>query len=328
MRLISIVIPVYKVEKYLEKCLDSCINQDLSSNQYEIIVINDGSPDNSLSIAKKYEEKYSHIHVYSQENSGLSIARNKGLSYAKGKFVWFVDSDDCIRENCLKEIVEQCDRENLDLLAICGARVISGSEVRRFSYTDLTVISGIMVLNQRRNIPYPVQFSIFKRAFLLEHNLSFYPGVYHEDTEFSPRAYFYAKRVGFTNDILYLTTINPNSITRTVNPKKSFDYIKVAISIHGFANDKTKRLCEQFFHNHISLLINNALANIIQSDSKENVSIIKQFSKCLHDNRYLLVHLCRSSKLKYKIEGVLFSLFPHYIVNIYKLLVISVRKRT
>lgn len=321
MLLISIVIPVYNVEKYLSDCLDSCVKQNLGYNQYEIIIINDGSPDNSLGIAKEYEKKYSHIHVFSQDNSGLSVTRNNGLKLAKGKYVWFVDSDDRIRENCLKEIVDKCEEDNLDLLAICGARVIDGIEDRRFSYTDLSITSGIEVLNKKETIPFPVQFSVFRRQFLLENRLNFYPGIFHEDAEFSPRAYFYAKRVGFINDILYLTTINPNSITRTVNYKKSYDCIRVALSIHKFMEDIARGKCKVFFHNHISLMINNALANILLYNSDDRNVIKEQFSDYLSANRFLFTHLHKSSILKYRFEAILFSLFPYHVVSIYKSLV-------
>lgn len=321
MLLISIVIPVYKVEEYLSDCLHSCVKQNLDYNQYEIIIINDGSPDNSLGIAKEYENKYSHIHVFSQENSGLSVTRNNGLKLAKGKYVWFVDSDDRIRENCLKEIVEKCEEDNLDLLAICGARVIDGIEHRRFSYTDFSLVSGIEVLNKNGKIPFPVQFSIFRRQFLIENRLNFYPGIFHEDAEFSPRAYFYAKRVGFSNDIFYLTTINPNSITRSVNYKKSFDCIRVALSIHKFMNDIARGECEIFFHNHISLMINNALANILLYNLVDRDDILKQFSDYLFSNRYLFAHLHKSSISKYKFEAILFSLFPNHVVSVYKFLI-------
>src|SRR5690554_3713943 len=131
---ISLIIPVYNVEKYLEKCLNSCMNQDISEEEYEIIIVNDGTKDSSLSIALKFEQKYKNIKVYSQENQGLSAARNKGLSLAKGEYVWFIDSDDWIKENCLKSITDKCFKENLDALAIAAANVIDGKNERRFNF--------------------------------------------------------------------------------------------------------------------------------------------------------------------------------------------------
>lgn len=89
----SIIIPVYNTEKYLRECIQSCINQDVDSNDYEIICINDGSKDQSLSILKEYELNYKNVTVIEQQNSGVSVARNKGISAASGDYIWFVDSD-------------------------------------------------------------------------------------------------------------------------------------------------------------------------------------------------------------------------------------------
>lgn len=315
--ILSIVIPMYNVELYVEKCLLSCVRQDIPYSDYEIIVINDGSIDNSLKIAEGVACQYKNIKIFSQSNSGLSVARNVGLQHASGKYVWFVDSDDRIRENCLSQVIGQCEKQNLDILAIVAANLIENKEIRRFQYLDSNVISGTEVLN-KNVMKHCVPFSIYRREFLLEHKLSFFPGIFHEDSEFSPRAYFYAKRIGFTNNILYLVNINPNSITRSINYKKSFDILKVAISIHHF--QKENLIDNRFFHNHISLIINNALSNFIKpTDNKEQQSEAKiKFIKELYKNRYLFMHLRKSSVLKYKIEGYLFTLFPNNAMLIYR----------
>ena len=97
--ILSIIIPVYNVEKYVEKCIRSCENQDIPKENYEVIVVNDGSPDGSLAIVERLANEFSNIKVINQENKGLSMARNTGLEAAKGEYVWFVDSDDWIEEN-------------------------------------------------------------------------------------------------------------------------------------------------------------------------------------------------------------------------------------
>ena len=102
---ISLIVPVYNVEKYIEKCLLSCLKQDIPQSDYEIIVVNDGSPDSSLAIAERIAAAATNIIIVSQKNGGLSAARNTGLKIAKGDYIWFIDSDDTIKENCLKSIV-------------------------------------------------------------------------------------------------------------------------------------------------------------------------------------------------------------------------------
>lgn len=318
---LSIIIPMYNVELYIEDCLLSCLKQNISASEYEIIVVNDGSPDGSLAIAERVASTASNIRIVSQPNGGLSAARNTGVKHAKGDYLWFVDGDDCIREDCLKSLVEQCERDNLDMLAIAAANVIDGCEVRRFSYTNLSVVSGGEVLD-RGGMQHCVPFTIYRCEFFLQNHLEFYPGIFHEDSEFSPRSYYYAKRVGFTNDVVYLVTINPNSITRTVNYKKSFDCLKVAMSIHDFSLNIAKGEHATFYHNHIALLINNAMSNFLipVDDEEKRKHAELKFTKELFANKWLIKHLHSSSILKYRMEGILFSLFPQHTVKIYRML--------
>lgn len=318
---LSIIIPMYNVELYIEDCLLSCLKQNISASEYEIIVVNDGSPDGSLAIAERVASTAGNIRIVSQPNGGLSAARNTGVKHAKGDYLWFVDGDDRIREDCLKSLVEQCERENLDMLAISAANIIDGCEVRRFSYTNLSVVSGGELL-ERGGMQHCVPFTIYRREFFLQHQLEFYLGIFHEDSEFSPRSYYYAERVGFTNAVVYLVTINPNSITRTVNYKKSFDCLKVARSIHDFSLNVAKGEHAIFYHHHIALMINNAMANFLipVDDEEKRKHAELEFAKELLENKWLIKHLRSSSILKYRIEGFLFSLFPQHTVKIYRML--------
>lgn len=164
---ISLIIPVYNVEQYLEQCLNSCLNQDLPIDDFEIIVINDGSKDNSLSIANEFEQKYRNIKVYSQVNQGLSTARNKGLSLAKGEYVWFIDSDDWIKSQSLRKITDLCIENSLDALSISAANVIGDSIERRSNYKSNDIFNGKDVLKMGViNVCAP--FTIYKRDYLIE----------------------------------------------------------------------------------------------------------------------------------------------------------------
>lgn len=112
---LSMIIPVYNTEKYLEECLNSCLSQDLPCTDYEIICVNDGSKDRSLEILCEYQTRHESIIVIDQPNAGVSATRNAGLEIARGNYVWFIDADDFIRENCLKRLQDcvnetDCDR--------------------------------------------------------------------------------------------------------------------------------------------------------------------------------------------------------------------------
>lgn len=115
MILLSIIIPVFNVEKYLSKCLDSILLQDV--NKYEIILVNDGSTDSSAKICDQYASKYSCVKVFHSKNEGVSVARNKGIKYAVGRYVWFVDSDDYI-SNCLAGVLNQLLEYSPDILLV------------------------------------------------------------------------------------------------------------------------------------------------------------------------------------------------------------------
>lgn len=312
MIILSIIIPVYNVALFVERCILSCFNQDIRSNDYEIIVVNDGSTDNSLNIVNKVAHGTSNVHVFSQPNAGLSAARNKGMREATGKYYMFIDSDDWIADNSLGRIIHKLKEENPDALAICAADVINGEIRRRQSYPNETPLTGRELL--RRGVQPCAPFAIWSADFFKRNKLAFYEGIYHEDSELTPRAYYLAEKVSFTNDIVYFVYQNPNSITRSAIPKKSFDIVNVVCPhLSEFSNSVEKEY-QVVFDNIISTYINNALAYIINTDNNN----YQMLNTAMYKERELFKHLRKSSLLKYKIEALLFSIFPKRYVEIYK----------
>ena len=116
--IISLIAPAYNVEKYIEACVHSCENQDLPRDSYEIIIVNDGSTDSTYSTIERLSGVYENIRIVTQKNQGLSVARNNGFKLARGKYVWFIDSDDCISSNCLGKCLEIMERDDLDALVV------------------------------------------------------------------------------------------------------------------------------------------------------------------------------------------------------------------
>ena len=131
---LSIIVPVYNVADYLAKCLDSLLAQDLPQNEYEIIVVNDGSTDNSVDIAQQYADKYANITLINQANQGLSGARNTGIKQAKGDYIQFVDSDDYLEDNVLGGLMKQVENDDLDVLRFKyqNVRINAGGEYEIF----------------------------------------------------------------------------------------------------------------------------------------------------------------------------------------------------
>jgi len=309
---LSIIIPVYNVEKYLEKCLVSCAQQDCCTDSYEIIVVNDGTKDNSLAIAEDVARRYDNIYITSQLNAGLSEARNKGLSLARGEYVWFVDSDDWIDTNCLTDIMKYLT--GIDVLAMGCRFIINGKPSTEYKVSDENAISGKMLLVS--GIIRPAQFYVYKRSFLDEHGLRFMPGVYHEDFEFTPRMLYFADNMKVYKGIVYNYLIREGSIMQTVSPKRSFDYVKVVVALSVFTAAHVDKRFKLYFNNLISMALNNSLFNALKMNAVDR----KLLSEVFYDSRFLFPALINSSSAKYKIEGHLFSLFPRYCLGIYSVL--------
>ena len=305
---LSIIIPMYNVELYIEKCLLSCLNQGIPHTDYEIIVVNDGSPDGSLGIAERIAATVDNVFVVSQENGGLSAARNKGLSLAKGEYVWFVDSDDWIEANCLASIIELCD--GVDFIAISFNKVWSNrQEYYHVSKADY----GKELL--KKSIQQPAQFYILRREFLRANNLQFMEGVFHEDMEFTPRMAYKANRIHTMQDCVYNYLKRENSIMTTPNPKRAFDLIKVMNSLYEFKRATVVSEDWYVYEDLISLGFNNAL-HVISQTSVQNQ---RCWLKILGNNRHLLNVLFKSSKAKYKVQGIIFQIIPLYLlIKVYR----------
>ena len=305
---------MYNASISIEKCLVSTQRQDIPTDDYEVIVINDGSTDDSYSVANELAVRYVNIHIYSQPNGGLSVARNAGLDRASGDYIMFLDSDDWIADNCLKKIVITCMKKRLDILRICAANVVDGNVHRRFSLEENTIENGIAYL--KRGIAPCAPFSIYSRDFLNNHLLRFFPGIYHEDNEFTPRAYYLAERVAGDNDIVYYVYQTQGSITRSVNVKKPLDVTIVMQHLDVFCQKYVKVEDKQIFHRIIAGDMNSALHQTLIMNKEER----KKVNDAFYEIRHLFIHARKTRKWDYHIAGWLFTLFPHHVVEVYNFL--------
>lgn len=308
---ISLIVPAYNVERYIAKCIESCLKQDMSPDEYEIIVINDGSTDDTLTIAQKTLKDVANSRILSQNNMGLSMARNNGLKEAHGEFVWFVDSDDYLFENCLKKIYETAYGH--DVLCLSYMRIYEDNNNRQPFIVNIGDSKTGQEYLSTGEFWHPAQLYVYSRSFLLDNNLSFLAGIYHEDTEFTPRMLFYASSICSLEAPVYYFLKRSNSITTTVNPKRSRDMIVVANSLNQFFERVENKKVSHSINNIISLVLNNALHELENQDLKD----VALFGEMIDENKHLFANLIKSSILKYKIEGILFYLFPSKTVKIY-----------
>lgn len=220
---LSIIIPVYNTEEYLPRCLNSCLEQDLPANEYEIIAINDGSSDNSLQILNAYALKYPNIRVINQENRGLGATRNRGLNLAIGEYIWFVDSDDWVLENCLLDIYENC--KDVDIL----------ETDRAYLYKDHVVYINIAKWTG-------VPGYIFNREFLIKNKLIFRENIYFEDSEFTPRVLYLSNKTVLYKKAIYYYYQRTGSIVHSESKKHCTDLILIIKSLYTFIIKHTDNL--------------------------------------------------------------------------------------
>ena len=220
MKDISIIVPAYNAEKYLEKCLESLVNQ--TKKNIEIIVINDGSTDDTEKIILEFKERYPEmIKYFFQENSGQSVARNVGIEMAEGKYIAFVDSDDYVSERMFEILYNKAIEKNFDIVAsdvnsIYPKKNVEVSSGIRFESVDLTRNEKSELL---RNMYAVVWNKIYKKELLEKKKILFEPDLWFEDVLFLYELIPYIKSIGFVEDILYQYVQRENSVTYTYSDK-------------------------------------------------------------------------------------------------------------
>lgn len=279
---VSVIVPVYNVEDYLGECLDSLITQTLSD--IEIICINDGSTDNSLEILTNYSKRDSRIKIITQENKGLSSARNRGFEFINGKYTYFIDSDDILKSDALEKLYNlACDKKT-DFIIF---KLINfDSETKEFSKNDYFEAKKLAkrvenkVFNYKDIIdivfstPVSTPGNFYKSEFVK--NFRFIENKIFEDNLFFAECIFNAKRVYFLNQHLYYRRIRPDSITTT--PTKNY-VDRIYISNRIF--DLTKKLnlfedCKKQLYNKKINLAYNYLFELEGEDREYFFSEVKK----------------------------------------------------
>ncbi len=227
---VSVIVPVYNVYEYIDKCLDSLVHQTLKD--MEIIVVNDGSPDDSESIIKKYEKKYKSIKYVVKKNGGLSDARNFGLKYATGKYISFVDSDDYLELDGLEKMYNKAKEKDYDMVVSDIDYIYPDKSLRVSS----SVIEDKSLKENMITIFPAVCNKIFKRE-LFDYNIRFKKDIWFEDVEFLYRLYPYIKSIGVINDSYYQYVQREGSQTNVIN-RKLYDYIDNFNGIIDFYKEK------------------------------------------------------------------------------------------
>ncbi len=230
----SIVVPMYNVEKYIEKCILSIINQ--TYNNFELLIVNDGSTDSSADIINNIKDK--RIKVLNKKNGGLSDARNYGVKYSTGDYIWFVDGDDYIKEDSLEIINKKLSNEKCDLLIFKYYRVKDNKEFKNKElYYGFHDKRKILLCSKS-----PIACAkIFSREFYLKNKFEFKKGVYYEDLEIVPYIMSLTDKICYIDDYLYYYVIRNNSIMNNniFNIKKDDKFYVIDSLFSRFKNNNT-----------------------------------------------------------------------------------------
>ena len=229
--LFSIIIPVYKVEKYIVDCLESVRKQTFTD--FEVIMVNDGSPDESPRICDRYARQDNRFQVIHKENGGLSSARNVGITHAKGDYIVFLDSDDLISDDALEKlsgfVTNKEDVVVTELLNVedpnhfdCPATLYTApSNLKQNEYLPF-------ILKCKPNVQASVQY-IVRRELFVKYRIHFEEGFYHEDNVYTPWLLSRAENFSFYTGVWYIRRFGrPDSITGTKNVKRVLDVIQLS----------------------------------------------------------------------------------------------------
>lgn len=223
MEKISIIAPVYQVEKYIGQCIESVINQTFKN--FELILIDDGSKDKSGNICDEYAKRDKRIHVVHTENKGAASARNKGLDLATGKYIAFVDGDDYLAENMLDKLYKVITQENCDVV-VCDFLNLHANSDKDFSLQlSDSKVSGREILSHLKNQKnYGVWTIVWNKLYKKEilKDLRFPEGKYFEDEIFSDQLYLICNEVQVISDVLYYHRVLETS---TMNTQKIRNYL-------------------------------------------------------------------------------------------------------
>lgn len=230
--IISIIVPIFNSGKYLSTCLESLLQQGLTEDEYEILLVNDGSTDNSLNICREYETNHTNIIVYSQENHGVSSARNKGLNQAKGEWVMFVDSDDFVCKNSFQYLLQNYCSDDYDGIRF-WTRIMSDALVDKNQECDGEVKflgSGYDFIKNYGLETFCITW-MYRRSYLQSNNLSFSPYKIGEDFLFISKFLLNNPRICSTSSTVYQYLIHPGSAT-TLRDKSharrcAYDHLEV-----------------------------------------------------------------------------------------------------
>ena len=315
--LVSVIVPVYNGEKYLEDCIKSILNQDYTN--IELIIVNDGSKDNSLDIIKKYENIDKRVRIINQENSGVSISRNNALKVSQGEYICFVDQDDCLVRNYISYFYDLITKTDAEIALTPTANKFTGHINYNYKVesSDYTIVDGKKAVENMLYYKYIISpwNKMIKRSLIEQNNIQFDKRFFAgEGFLFSIQAFHYSKKVVEGKEAPYLYRCdNSNSGMTKYSESVVNSSINAQKEIHKFlSKDKTlEQACTYAnWHTHYDLLNTMIGCNVI----KNNKELYRKLEKKV--KKYALVSLKSPINTKEKIKGLMYFISPFITAKI------------
>ena len=223
---ISCIIPLYNAESYIARCLDSILSQTLA--EFEVIVINDGSQDNSAKIVEDYIKKDNRIHLVSQNNQGVSITRNQGIKLSKGEYIFFLDADDTLTNDAFLLSYNKAVSDDVDILVFNYTKIYGNRQSPKHKKLKEKIVYKNLKDKKKVLASGVTPWSkLYAREFLINNSIFFYPNIYYEDIPFFWKSVLLAKRISFLDKSIYMYYQNADSIMNSdYTDKKIQDIIK------------------------------------------------------------------------------------------------------
>ena len=317
---LSIIVPVYNVEKYIRSCIESIFKQGLDDADFEVIIVNDGTKDRSIEMIADIVQQHDNLSVINQENQGLSVARNNGIAAAKGEYILMPDSDDLLIENSLNPLLEKALETKADLV-VADYLSMNDEEIDDFYKKafkqpgpQFKEVTGEQILLEVLNPNHCyVWRTLYRREFLMTQNLTFYPGIRYQDIPFTHECYLKASNCIRTNILLNIYRRWPGSSTQAYKFENSKHFITaIALTwklrqINGLSSDLLYKIEENIY---ISLrtVIYHTLHGI--KEKNDRYALIDYINFQAPDLNF-------THSIQQRLITLMIKKMPHVFINLY-----------
>lgn len=326
---VSVIVPVYNTEQYLRECLDSLIRQTYSHLQ--IILVDDGSTDSSGTICEEYAKNDPRISVVHKENGGQSSARNVGIDLANGKYIYFLDSDDYLKENAIEELVNTAEQESADIVFFESETFVDfgdtpGQEAftnffnyeRKRTYDTKNSLEQFLALEENSEYFVCTPLHLYKTQYIKNNSIRFTEGIIHEDELFSAQIYLHNGLAAHSHQNLYMRRVRPGSTMTARSEEVSLYRYNSAVTIYYALHDSiktgncNKKVAVLFMARTIPMAIRfyNALPQESKNQQKKGFSALR---------RHALLHYGKNDVTVAKMcSGRLLKIFIRILLHIKK----------